>query len=231
MQRGRGERILPSVYPDFRVHTGDYYDNYLKKSRENFCAADKKKENVNYRHQKKQKDQQDKTLIDATNMTLLKETGTRLMNMRQKIPLTPKVSGPRPNQNLTIAIDPIKPNYREGRQGNKRKKKSGPPNPDERRAFHAGLKFRGTDVSTPRSFDVALGHPNVAQRLHRTRDVKHEQETVILTSFNGTNKEIPSPIRKVDPNGNIDFYSVSGLWTLYLIPNSITLIDFHQKKM
>ena len=32
---------------------------------------------------------------------------------------------------------------------------------------------------------------------------KHEQETVILTSFNGTNRDIPSPIRKVDPTGKI----------------------------
>ena len=125
------------------------------------------------------------------------------MNMRTKLPQIQKVSGPGPSQNSTIAIDPIKPNYKKGRQGNKRKKKSGPPNPDQRRAFHAGLKFRGTDVSTQRSFDVALGHPNVAQRLHRTRDVKHEQETVILTSFNGTNRDIPSPIRKVDPTGKI----------------------------
>ena len=30
--------------------------------------------------------------------------------------------------------------------------------------------------------------------------MSHEQETVILTSFGGTNNEIPSPISKVDPS-------------------------------
>jgi len=95
----------------------------------------------------------------------------------------------------------ITPNYKmKGRKGNKRKKRSPPPNPNERHPFHAGLKFRGKEVCAQRTFDVALGHQQKAQRLHRRRDVSHEQETVILTSFGGTNNEIPSPIDKVDPS-------------------------------
>jgi len=95
----------------------------------------------------------------------------------------------------------IKPNYKmKGRNGNKRKKRSPPPNPNKRHPFHAGLKFRGKEVCAQRTFDVALGHQQKAQRLHRRRDVSHEQETVILTSFGGTNNEIPSPISKVDPS-------------------------------
>ena len=45
-----------------------------------------------------------------------------------------------------------------GRKGNKRKKRSPPPNPNERHPFHAGLKFRGKEVCAQRTFDVALGH-------------------------------------------------------------------------
>jgi len=98
----------------------------------------------------------------------------------------------------------ITPNYKmKGRKGNKRKKRSPPPNPNERHPFHAGLKFRGKEVCAQRTFDVALGHQQKAQRLHRRRDVSHEQETVILTSFPfpvQQNNEIPSPIDKVDPS-------------------------------
>jgi len=98
----------------------------------------------------------------------------------------------------------ITPDYKmKGRKGNKRKKRSPPPNPNERHPFHAGLKFRGKEVCAQRTFDVALGHQQKAQRLHRRRDVSHEQETVILTSFPfpvQQNNEIPSPIDKVDPS-------------------------------
>jgi hypothetical protein len=53
----------------------------------------------------------------------------------------------------------ITPNYEmKGRKGNKRKKRSPPPNPNERHPFHAGLKFRGKEVCAQRTFDVALGH-------------------------------------------------------------------------
>jgi len=91
----------------------------------------------------------------------------------------------------------ITPNYsKQARKLSKKKKKpTPPPNPNERQPFHAGLKFR-QDVSTQRTFDAALGHLQKTQRLHRKRDVAHEQETVFLTSFAGTNNEIPSPILK-----------------------------------
>merc|ERR1711874_368418 len=91
----------------------------------------------------------------------------------------------------------ITPNYsKQARKLAKKKKKpTPPPNPNERQPFHAGLKFR-QDVSTQRTFDAALGHLQKTQRLHRKRDVAHEQETVFLTSFAGTNNEIPSPILK-----------------------------------
>merc|ERR1711874_109292 len=92
----------------------------------------------------------------------------------------------------------ITPNYKkQARKLYKKKKKpTPPPNPNERQPFHAGLKFRQADVSTQRTFDAALGHLQKTQRLHRKRDVAHEQETVFLTSFAGTNNEIPSPILK-----------------------------------
>lgn len=91
----------------------------------------------------------------------------------------------------------IKPSYtKQARKLSKKKKKpTPPPNPNERQPFHAGLKFR-QEISTQRTFVAALGHSQKAQRLHRKRDVAHEQDTVFLTSYTGTNNEIPSPILK-----------------------------------
>ena len=63
------------------------------------------------------------------------------------------------NSNSTEYSTVITPNYKmKGRKGNKRKKRSPPPNPNERHPFHAGLKFRGKEVCAQRTFDVALGH-------------------------------------------------------------------------
>ena len=57
-----------------------------------------------------------------------------------------------------------------GRKGpNKRKKKPAPPNPNERQSFHAGLKFRSKDISSQRTFDIALGHTQKV-RLERVKE-------------------------------------------------------------
>ena len=59
---------------------------------------------------------------------------------------------------VCISFGDIREKFMKGRKGNKRKKRSPPPNPNERHPFHAGLKFRGKEVCAQRTFDVALGH-------------------------------------------------------------------------
>ena len=54
------------------------------------------------------------------------------------------------------------------------------PNPDVRRGFPGGHKFRSPETRAERSFDAALGHEQKSQRIYRQRDVRHSQETFFL---------------------------------------------------
>ena len=69
------------------------------------------------------------------------------------------------------------------RKTKKSKIKSVPPPPDKRQPFHGGLKFRDGSISTSRSFEKSLNHDQKSQRLHRQRDVHHEQETILISTI------------------------------------------------